>query len=125
MAGCVRAGRSASVTDFRVVADAYAHADLVKLLGVSEATLRRWLEGRSRIPWAAYQLAYDHSKYGLAERDNMEHFQRQMLLGLNDALESRIAQLEQQLADQAKLVDWGCANDPFIIPNDPRARKHT
>jgi hypothetical protein len=114
--------RFASAPDFQVVADCYARQDLLRLLGVSSNTLQRWLDARARIPWAAYQLAYQNSKYGLAERDAAEQFNRRMLTGLAEALQARVTQLEHQLADQARLVDWGCANDPFIYPTDPRCR---
>lgn len=56
----------------------------------------------------------------------MERFERQMILGERDALQQKVGRLEAELVRQAALVDWGCANDPFILPSDPRsARNHT
>lgn len=118
--GSATGGRYATADDFNVVA-ARVGENLVRLLGVDPRTLKRWRAGRSRIPWAAYQLAYEHSSYALAERDSEHQFQRTMLIGERDALLVKVAQLEAELVRQARLVDWGCANDPFILPTDPRA----
>lgn len=115
--------RFAPVDEFQRIAQCYAQSDLRKLLGIGRRTLKRWLEGRTRIPWTAYQLAYERSHYGLAERDAAEGFNRTVLLQLNAALHERLANLERELASQARLIDWGCANDPFISPHDPRTVK--
>lgn len=53
----------------------------------------------------------------------MDHFERLMILGERDALRERVATLETELVRVTKLVDWGCANDPFIDPADPRSRR--
>lgn len=39
-----------------------------------------------------------------------------------DALRAKVVELEQALLVQSRLVDWQCANDPFILPNDPRSK---
>ena len=96
--------------------------NIARLLGVDDRTLKRWRSGRSKIPWAAYQLVYEHSSYAIAERASCEQFERSMILGERDALLRRVADLEGELLRQARLVDWGCANDPFISPADPRSR---
>lgn len=117
--------RFAHPDDFKLIAQTFAYPELLKLIGITRFTLKRWLAGRARIPWAAYQLAFEHSHYGLAERDAAEGFNRHCLEGLNRALTERVKWLEQLLIAQAKLVDWGCANDPFIHPADPRSYRDT
>ena len=112
--------RYAHATDFDILAQAVPNA--AEILGVDSRTIARWRSGRARIPWAAYQLLYDRSHYGLRERDSMEHFQRDMLVAERNALRAKVADLERALAAQAKLVDWGCANDPFVQPTDPRSQ---
>lgn len=116
----------AHVDDFNRLADCFPAKNALEILGISDRTLRSWRAGARRIPWCAYQLLYDRSPYGLAERDSMERFERQMILGERDALQQKVGRLEAELVRQAALVDWGCANDPFILPSDPRsARNHT
>ena len=115
-------GRFAHAEDFCLLANDFTEPSLVQLLGVSSKTLNRWRCGRSRVPWAAYQLVRDRSKYGLAERDAAENFNRTAILGLVHSLKERVAELEERLCAQARLVDWGCANDPFVDPADPRSR---
>lgn len=115
------ASRHAHPDDFNRLADTFGRANLPKLLGVDRATIRRWRAGRARIPWAAFQLLYDRSHYGLAERDAAEGFNRQMIMLQVEALQRRVADLEAELRQQARLVDWGCANDPFVWPGDPRS----
>ncbi len=56
----------------------------------------------------------------MAERDSAEGFNRRMMQDLIHALQAKVDRLEALLAKQARLVDWGCANDPFISPTDPR-----
>ena len=112
--------RYASAADFDLVASRVGESVAI-LLGVDERTLKRWRAGRSRIPWAAYQLLYEHSSYGIANRDSAEQFERTMICGERDALRGRVAELEAELVRVSRLVDWGCANDPFISPADPRA----
>ena len=112
--------RYAHATDFDVLVQAVP--DAAQILGVDKRTIKRWRSGKSRIPWAAYQLLYEHSHYGLRERDSMEQFQRDMLVAERNALRSKVADLERALAAQAKMVEWGCANDPFVQPTDPRSR---
>lgn len=104
--------RYAHVTDFSVVVDCFSRQEVSRLLGISNKTLSRWLSGKARIPWIAYQLLYDRSRYGLAERDSMERFERQALLGERRALLERVKSLEAELTRITALVDWGCANDP-------------
>ena len=114
--------RYAHASDFNVVADCFARQEAAALLGVSLKTFQRWQRGAVRVPWAAYQLLYERSKYGLGERDAAEGFQRQAILGELEALRSRVLALESTLAAQSRLVNWGCANDPFITPTDPRSK---
>lgn len=119
------AARYAHPEDFTRLTDDFTEPRLAALLGVDKKTIRRWRSG-GRVPWACFQLAFEHSRYGLAERDAAEHFNRVMLLQLNSALQSQVQELRTELARQARLIDWGCANDPFIIPTDPRSSgKHT
>lgn len=113
--------RHAHRDDFFLIADELTRPALLLMLGIDRATLRRWRERRARIPWAAYQLVRERSRYGLAERDAAEGFNRAMLLMHAEALQRRVAELEAELVKQAKMIDWGCANDPFTRPNDPRA----
>lgn len=115
------AGRYAHHTDFAVVADCFTCTYAARIVGVTARTMQRWLAGKARIPWAAYQLLYEYSRYGLAERDSAEHFERTMICGELTALRSRVSELEAELLKQARLVDWGCANDPFILPGDVRS----
>jgi hypothetical protein len=113
--------RYAHADDFCLLADDFQVPFLINLLGVNCKTIRRWRTGAARVPWAAYQLLYEKSKYGLAERDASEGFNRTALLGLVESLKARIASLEDCLERQAKMIDWGCANDSFIDPADPRS----
>ena len=114
--------RFAHASDFCAVADCFARQEAARILGVSERTLERWRAGRGRVPWAAFQLLYEHSRYGLAERDSLERFERNAILGERDALRERVMHLEAELVRISKLVDWGCANDPFVNPQDPRSK---
>ena len=114
--------RYASAAEFDLVASRVAE-NVANLLGVDERTLKRWRAGRTRIPWAAYQLLYEHSTYGVSERDSAEHFQRQAIVGERDSLRSRVIELEAELVRISRLVDWGSANDPFISPTDPRSKE--
>ena len=114
--------RFAHASDFCTVSDCFARQEAARILGVAESTVERWRSGLGRVPWAAYRLLYEVSKYGIAERDSLENFQRSAILGEREALRQRVAQLEAALAAQAKLVDWRCANDPFIQPHDPRSK---
>lgn len=114
--------RHAHRDDFARLADEFPRRLLLEILGVDRATLRRWRTGRARVPWAAFQLLYERSRYGLAERDAAEHFNRTMLEQLNEALRERVAWLEAELRSQAALI-FGSANDPYIRPADPRARQ--
>lgn len=114
------ASRHAHRDDFMRLAEGFGRRELLATLGIDRATLRRWQAGRSRIPWAAYRLLFELSPYGRAERDAMENFQRACLLQLVEALQGKVERLEAQLVRQAQLVDWGCANDPFAWPTDPR-----
>lgn len=107
--------------DFRLVAACFSRAEAARLLGVSAKTFSRWYDG-AKVPWAAYQLLYQFSKYGQGERDAQEAFERYAIIGERDALRARVAQLEKALAAQSRLVDWGCANDPFVDPADPRSK---
>lgn len=116
-----RTSRHAHPSDFFLVADEFRERDLLKLLGISNATLTRWRVPGARIPWAAYQLVLDRSRYGLAERDAAENFNRQMLAMQLQALEERVRELSAVVAEQARLINWGCANDPFTSPHDPRS----
>lgn len=111
--------------DFFLIADEFRERDLLKLLGITQATLRRWRQPGARIPWAAYQLTLERSKYGLAERDASEGFNRQMLTMQLQALEDRVRELSAVVTEQARLINWGCANDPFINPADPRTAAST
>lgn len=113
--------RHADRDDFQRLADCFSRRELHELLGVDRKTLARWRAGTSRVPWCAVQLMHERSRYGLAERDAAEHFNRTMILQLNDALQRRVAWLEAELVRQAQLADWRCANDPYISPTDPRA----
>lgn len=113
--------RYAHPDDFARLAGDFPEPRLAALLGVDKKTIRRWLSGAARIPWACFQLVFEHSRYGLAERDSAEHFNRTMLLQLNEALQTQVQELRAELARQARLIDWGCANDPFILPTDPRS----
>lgn len=114
--------RYAHASDFGAIADCFSRQEASRILGVPERTIARWRNGGSHIPWAAFQLLYEHSRYGLAERDAMEGFQRNALAAERDALRARVAELEAAIASQSRLVDWGCANDPFIHPDDPRSK---
>ena len=114
------ARRYGDQSDFTRLAEDFTQRELITLLGVDKQTIWRWRRGLTRIPWAAYQLLYEHSKYGLAERDSAEHFNRTMISQLNEALQRQVAELRAELARQASLVDWRCANDPYISPTDPR-----
>ena len=120
---CPRVQRKAHPDDFKRLTESFTTPELLKLLGIPKPTLKRWLAGETSIPWSAFQLAFDHSPYGLAERDAMEHYHRATMQGLVEALERKVAHLEALLRKQAKLVDWGCANDPFINPTDPRTEE--
>lgn len=115
-------GRFADHEEFCRIAQCHVERDLIKLLGVSERTMKSWKAGTSRIPWAVYQLAFDRSPYGLAERDSMEGFNRRTMQALADALQAKVDHLESELVKMARMVDWGCANDPFIAPTDPRVK---
>lgn len=115
--------RFADRDEFRRISECFAARDLITILGITERTLKSWKAGSSRIPWAAYQLAFDHSAYGLAERDSMEGFNRRMMQGLVDSLKAKVSRLEAELVKMTRLVDWGCANDPFIRPTDPRSAR--
>ena len=112
--------RYAHASDFAVVADCFSRAEIQSLLGVPCRTIDRWSSGQSRIPWSAYQLLLEHSKYGRTEDQVTNDFERQMILGERDALRDRVASLEAELIRISKLVDWGSANDPFVLPTDPR-----
>lgn len=114
------AARYAQPEDFARLADDFPEPRLAALLGVDRKTIRRWRSG-ARIPWACFQLVFEHSRYGLAERDAAEQFNRVMLLQLNEALQTQVQELRAELARQARLVEWGSANDPFILPTDPRS----
>lgn len=114
--------RYAHSGDFSLIADSYANTALCELLGIDRRTLGRWRLPGARIPWAAYQLASDRSRWGLAERDAAEDFNRTMIEGERDALRRQVEELREHLAAQAKLVDWQCANDPFVWPPDPRSQ---
>lgn len=116
------AARHADRADFIRLSAEFPRRALLDLLGVDRATLRRWCSGATRIPWAAYQLVHERSRYGLAERDSAEHFNRSMLTARNNALQEKVARLESELVKQAELIDWRCANDPFISPTDPRTQ---
>lgn len=108
--------------DFFAIAAEFPQRALLALLGIDRATLRRWREGRVRIPWCAYQLVRERSSYGLAERDAAEHFNRRMILARCEALERRVRTLEAELLRQARMVNWGAANDPFAWAHaDPRS----
>ena len=107
--------------DFRLVAECFSRVEAARQLGVSLKTLARWCSG-ARVPWAAYQLLYERSKYGQGERDAAEGFERRMILAERDALRERVAKLEAELVKQAALIDWRCANDPYISPSDPRTK---
>jgi len=107
--------------DFFLLADEFSRPALLDMLGIDRTTLRRWRDGDARIPWAAYQLLRECSRYGRAERDSAEGFNREMIRMQVDALQRRVAELEAELRRQARLIDWGCANDPFIDPRDPRS----
>ncbi len=121
MGAGLEGGRFAHADDFCLLADGFTEASLVQLLGVTRQTIRRWRSGASRIPFTAYQLVRERSKYGLAERDASESFNRAALMGQVQALTNRVAFLEESLRAQARLVQWGCANDPFIDHVDPRS----
>ncbi len=54
-------GRYADHDEFCRIAQCHVERDLIKLLGVSERTIKSWKAGSSRIPWAAFQLAFDRS----------------------------------------------------------------
>jgi len=113
--------RHANPDDFARLADGFGRRELIELLGVDRKTLRRWLAGKGRIPWAAYQLAFERSRYGLAERDSAEHFNRTMMRGELEALRAKVARLEAELVKQAELVNWSAANDPYTLRTDPRS----
>src|SRR5690349_14620148 len=98
------ASRYASRDDMRGVAECFAVRELIKLLGIDRRTLRRWLNGTSKVPWAAFVLAMEHSPFGLSERDASEGFNRYAITQENLALRSRVADLEALLTNQAKLV---------------------
>lgn len=115
-------GRFANRDEFCRIAQCHVERDLIKMLGVTEKTFKSWKAGSSRIPWSAYQLAFDRSPYGLAERDSMEGFNRRTMQALIDALQAKVDRLEAELVRITSMVDWGCANDPFITPTDPRVK---
>lgn len=119
----MQTARHAHPGDFFLIADELTQPALLVMLGVDRTTLRRWREGRARIPWAAYQLVRERSRYGLAERDSAERFNRAMLIMQVDALQRRVVYLEEELRSQSVLINWGCANDSFIDQRDPRAAK--
>jgi len=106
--------RYAHESDFNLVADCFTARDLPQLLGVSQATLKRWRCGKARIPWAAYQLLYERSPYGIAERDSAEQFNRYLIVAEREALRERVRYLERELDRQARAANWQCANDPYI-----------
>jgi hypothetical protein len=114
-------GRYAHPDDFFRLAEEFHERDMRALLGLDKKTISRWRSSQRRIPWAYFQLLHDHSRYGLAERDAAEGFNRNMLTLQVESLQRRIAELSTELARQSRLVDWRCANDPFINPHDPRS----
>lgn len=116
-----RSSRHAHPSDFFLVAEEYRECDLLKMLGITQVVLRRWRQPGARIPWSAYQLVLERSQYGLAERDAAEGFNRRMLLMQLQSLESRVRELSAIVVEQSRLINWGCANDPFISPQDPRS----
>lgn len=113
-------GRYAHTDDFFRLAEEFPEPRLLSLLGLDKKTIVRWRK-RRRIPWAYFQLLHDHSYYGIAEREAMEGFNRSMLTLQLESLERRVAELSAELVRQARLINWGCANDPFIHPQDPRS----
>jgi len=116
-----------------------------ELCSVHRTTVARWLDGSVQIPPSAYSLLLFHAEgippgCGDAWRgfswesdavvcpDGKTRLSAREIAGTDyqrahiSALEAKIADLEKKLVQATRAADFGCANDSFSNPQDPRSK---
>lgn len=96
-------------------------AQLAKALGVSRASVYRWMRAE-QAPRAVMLALFWLTRWGMSQVDCEAVNTAALHIGMGRALRSRIEALEADLARLGRLADFGSANDPLpSVPTNPIA----